>query len=122
MIIVEQGKVVEVCAEPGQFTYDASTEPSIFAGSLGEGIHRTFDTVKKRFTFWRRYRQRPESLLFLIQKELVDNKFGTANPIPFRVVDRNIGLDIDVSVRCNGVYSYKIVDPLLFLYKCVRKC
>ena len=50
MIIVEQGKVVEVCAEPGQFTYDASTEPSIFAGSLGEGIHRTFDTVKKRFT------------------------------------------------------------------------
>ena len=89
MIIVEQGKVVEVCAEPGQFTYDASTEPSIFAGSLGEGIHRTFDTVKKRFTFG-------------------------ANPIPFRVVDRNIGLDIDVSVRCNGVYSYKIVDPLLF--------
>ena len=54
-------------------------------------------------------------------KELVDNKFGTANPIPFRVVDRNIGLDIDVSVRCNGVYSYKIVDPLLFI-QCVRKC
>ena len=44
----------------------------------------------------------------------MDNKFGTATPIPFRVVDRNIGLDIDVSVRCNGVYSYKISDPMLF--------
>ena len=47
-------------------------------------------------------------------KELVDNKFGTPNPIPFRVVDQNIGLDIDVSVRCSGVYSYRIADPLLF--------
>ena len=113
MIIVEQGKVVEVCAEPGQFTYDASTEPSIFAGSLGEGIHRTFDTVKKRFTFGGDT-GKDQRVYYFNTKELVDNKFGTANPIPFRVVDRNIGLDIDVSVRCNGVYSYKIVDPLLF--------
>ena len=30
MIIVDQGKVVELCAEPGEFTYDASTEASIF--------------------------------------------------------------------------------------------
>ena len=47
-------------------------------------------------------------------KELVDNKFGTANPIPFRVVDSRIGLDVDVAVRCHGVYSYRIADPLLF--------
>ena len=47
-------------------------------------------------------------------KELIDNKFGTPNPIPFRVVDSKIGLDVDVSVRCSGVYSYKIADPLLF--------
>ena len=107
MIIVEQGKVVEVCAEPGQFTYDASTEPSIFAGSLGEGIHRTFDTVKQRFTFGGDT-GKDQRVYYFNTKELVDNKFGTANPIPFRVVDRNIGLDIDVSVRCNGVYSYKL--------------
>ena len=106
MIIVEQGKVVEVCAEPGQFTYDASTEPSIFSGSLGEGISRTFETVKKRFEFGGDTGKDQRVYYF--------NKFGTANPIPFRVVDRNIGLDIDVSVRCNGIYSYKIVDPLLF--------
>ena len=113
MMIVEQGKIVEVCAEPGEFTYDSSTEPSIFAGSLGEGIHRTFDTVKKRFTFGGDT-GKDQRVYYFNTKELVDNKFGTANPIPFRVVDRNIGLDIDVSVRCNGVYSYKIVDPLLF--------
>ena len=113
MIIVEQGKVVEVCAEPGQFTYDASTEPSIFAGSLGEGIHRTFDTVKKRFTFGGDT-GKDQRVYYFNTKELVDNKFGTPNPVPFRVVDQNIGLDIDISIRCNGVYSYKITDPLLF--------
>ena len=90
MMIVEQGKVVEFCAEPGQFVFDASTEPSIFTGSFGKSLLDTFKTVGRRFTF------------------------GTATPIPFRVVDRNIGLDIDVSVRCNGVYSYKISDPMLF--------
>ena len=51
MIIVEQGKVVEVCAEPGQFVYDRSTEPSIFYGDLGEGIRATFERIGQRFTF-----------------------------------------------------------------------
>ena len=51
MIIVEQGKIVEVCAEPGEFTYDSSTEPSIFSGSLGDSIKETFKQVGKRFTF-----------------------------------------------------------------------
>ena len=51
MIIVEQGKIVEVCAEPGEFTYDSSTEPSIFAGSLGESLKQTFKTIGKRFAY-----------------------------------------------------------------------
>lgn len=45
MMIVEQGKVVEVCAEPGEFRYDTSTEPGIFADSLGTSIVETFKTV-----------------------------------------------------------------------------
>ncbi len=113
MIIVEQGKVVDVCAEPGEYTYDSSTEPSVFAGSLGEGIKNTFKTIGKRFTFGGDTGKDQRIYYFNI-KEIIDNKFGTANPIPFRVVDRNVGLDLDVSVRCNGVYSYKIIDPILF--------
>ena len=113
MIIVEQGKIVEVCAEPGQFTYDTSSEPSIFTGSLGEGIVNTFKQIGKRFTFGGDT-GKDQRVYYFNTKELVDNKFGTPNPIPFRVVDSKIGLDLDVSIRCSGVYSYKIVDPLLF--------
>ena len=113
MMIVEQGRVVEVCAEPGEFTYDASTEPSIFSGSLGESILETFRTVGKRFTFGGDT-GKDQRVYYFNTKELVDNKFGTPNPIPFRVVDSKIGLDVDVSLRCSGVYSYRIADPLLF--------
>ncbi len=113
MIIVEQGKVVEVCAEPGEFTYDKSTEPSIFAGNLGQSIIDTFKTIGKRFTYGGDT-GKDQRIYYFNTKELIDNKFGTPNPIPFRVVDRAIGLDIDVSVRCSGVYSYKIANPLLF--------
>ncbi len=113
MIIVEQGKVVEVCAEPGEFTYDASTEPSIFAGNLGQSIVETFKTIGKRFAYGGDT-GKDQRVYYFNLKELIDNKFGTPNPIPFRVVDSKIGLDIDVSVRCSGVYSYKIADPLLF--------
>lgn len=113
MLIVEQGKVVEVCAEPGEFTYDSSTEPSIFAGSLGESIKQTFKTLGRRFTYGGDT-GKDQRVYYINTKELIDNKFGTPNPIPFRVVDRNIGLDVDMSVRCSGVYSYKIANPLLF--------
>lgn len=113
MIIVDQGKVVDVCAEPGEFVYDTSTEPSIFYGSLGESIKRSFSTIGKRFSFGGET-GKDQRVYFFNTKEIVGNKYGTANPVPFRVVDQNIGLDIDTAVRCNGEYSYKIVDPLLF--------
>ena len=113
MMIVEQGKIVDICAEPGEYTYDASTEPSIFSGNLGDAISKTFQTIGKRFTFGGDT-GKDQRVYYFNTKELIDNKFGTPNPIPFRVVDQNIGLDIDVSVRCSGVYSYRIADPLLF--------
>ncbi len=113
MIIVEQGKVVEVCAEPGEFVYDTSTEPSIFAGNLGQSILNSFKTLGRRFTFGGDT-GKDQRVYYFNTKEIMDNKFGTSNPIMFRVVDHNINLDIDVSLRCNGVYSYKMVDPILF--------
>lgn len=113
MIIVEQGKVVEVCAETGEYTYDTSTEPSVFTGNFGESLKETFKVMGKRFTFGGDT-AKDQRVYYINTKELLDNKFGTPNPVPFRVVDQNIGLDIDVSVRASGVYSYKISDPILF--------
>lgn len=113
MIIVDQGKIVEFCAEPGEFIYDASTEANIFAGPLEDSIINTFETVVKRFTYGGDT-AKDQRVYYFNLKEIVDNKYGTANPIPFRIIDKNIGLDMDISIRCHGVYSYKITDPLLF--------
>ena len=113
MIIVEQGKVVEVCAEPGEFTYDASTEPSIFSGSFGDSIKATFKNIGKRFTYGGEA-PKDQRVYYFNTKEIRDNKFGTANPFMFAVVNKEIGFRRTVQVRCNGVYSYKITDPLLF--------
>ena len=112
-LIVEQGKIVEVCAEPGEYTYDASTEPTIFSGNLGSSLDQVFDVIGKRFTYGGDT-GKDQRIYYINTKELIDNKFGTPNLVPFRVVDRNIGLDVDVSVRCSGVYSYRISNPLLF--------
>ena len=113
MIIVEQGKIVEVCAEPGEFTYDKSTEPSIFSGSLGESILNTFKTIGKRFTYGGDT-GKDQRVYYFNTKEIVDNKFGTATPISFRVVDSRINFDVDVSLRCNGIYTFRMTDPLKF--------
>ena len=113
MVIVEQGRIVDVCAEPGEYTYDKSTEPSLFTGKLSTSIKETFKTIGKRFTFGGDT-AKDQRVYYFNTKELVDNKFGTQNPIPFRVVDSKIGLDIDTSVRCSGIYSYKVADPILF--------
>ena len=113
MLIVEQGKVVDVCAEPGEFVYDSSTEPSIFYGGLGGSLVETFKAIGKRFTFGGDT-AKDQRVYFMNTKELMGNKYGTANPIPFRVVDTNIGLDMDIAIRCFGEYSFRIENPILF--------
>lgn len=113
MIIVEQGKIVEFCSESGEFVYDTSTEPSIFYGDLNDNIKRSFESLGKRFTFGGEP-GKDQRVYYFNKKEIPGNKYGTPTPIPFRVIDRNIGLDIDISIRCHGEYSYKIIDPILF--------
>ena len=116
MIIVEQGKVVEVCAEPGEYTYDTSTEPSIFAGKFGESLKNTFKAIGKRFTYGGDT-GKDQRVYYFNTKEIMGNKFGTPSPIIFEVVNKRLGMSRTVNVRCNGVYSYVISDPLLFYTK-----
>ncbi|MBQ8164990.1 MAG: SPFH domain-containing protein [Clostridia bacterium] len=116
MIIVEQGKVVDVCAEPGEYTYDSSTEPSIFAGSLGKSIIDTFKTIGKRFTYGGDT-GKDQRVYYFNTKEIIGNKFGTPSPIMFLVKNMEVGLTRTVQVRCNGIYAYQITNPLLFYTK-----
>ena len=113
MIIVEQGRIVEVCAEPGEFTYNSSTEPSIFSGKFGDSLKDSFKTFGKRFTYGGDT-AKDQRVYYFNTKEILDNKFGTANPIMFEVVNKRINMSRTVQVRCNGVYTYVITDPLLF--------
>ena len=116
MIIVEQGKVVEVCAEPGEYTYDTSTEPSIFAGSFGQSLLDSFKAIGKRFTYGGDT-GKDQRVYYFNTKEIMGNKFGTPSPIIFEVMNKHIGFSRTVNVRCNGVYSYIISDPVLFYTK-----
>ena len=113
MMIVDQGKIVEFTAEAGEFTWDSSSQPSIFYGDLGEGIKASFDQFVRRFGFGGDAGS-DQRVYFFNLKEIYGNKYGTTSPVPFRIVDANVGLDLDASVRCNGEYSYKMVDPILF--------
>ncbi len=113
MIIVDQGGIVDVCADAGEFVYDTSTEPSLFYGGLGESIKGSFTTLGRRFTFGGNT-AKDQRVYFFNTKEIMNNLFGTPTPVPFRVLDRNTGFDFDTAVRVNGQYSFKIVDPILF--------
>lgn len=113
MLIVEQGQVVDICAEPGVYTYDSKTEPSVFTGSLSESVKNVFATIGRRFEFGGEVGQ-DQRVYYFNTKELTGQKYGTANPIPFRVVDKNANIDLDISLKCFGEYSLKVVDPVLF--------
>lgn len=84
-MIVEQGKVVDMCAEPGEYTYDTGSAPTLFSGDLSDSIGAVFQNIGKRFTF------------------------GGEAPM-----DQRAGIDIDIAIRCFGEYSYRITNPILF--------
>ena len=115
MMIVEQGAIVEFSAQAGEFVWDNSTEPSIFYGNLSDNLKSTWEVLKKRFTFGANP-AKDQRIYYFNTKEIIGNKYGTANPVPFRVVYNNIGagLELEVSVKCFGEYSYKITNPMLF--------
>lgn len=112
-LVVVDGKVSEVAAEAGVFEFKSAVSPSVFSGSLGDGIMNTIKDIGSRITYGGQAGH-DQRVYYVNIKEIMGNRYGTVNPIPFRVVDNNIGLDVDVSLRCNGEYSFRITNPVLF--------
>ncbi|MCR5729929.1 MAG: SPFH domain-containing protein [Ruminococcus sp.] len=113
MIMVDQGIVTEIATEPGIYKYDTGTSPSLFSSTFGAGLKNTFKEM------WDRIKHggdaaKDQRIYYFNMKELLDNKFGTQNPVPFRVTYQDLNRSFTVGVRCNGIYSYKIADPVLF--------
>ena len=85
MIIVDQGGIVEFCADAGEFVYDSSTEPSLFYGNLGESVKNTFSNIGKRFTFGGNAAKDQRIYLQLISREIM-NKASLVQQALFRSV------------------------------------
>ena len=113
IIIVENGKVIDVCAEPGAYEYDTKTSPSVFGGKFLEGLKGVAKETWERFQF-AGGTGKDQRIYYFNLKEIMGNKYGTATPIPFRLIDTNINMDMDISIRCNGEFSYRVVNPMLF--------
>lgn len=113
MMIVEQGKVIEVCDEPGEYIFDNERTQGVFTNEPGVAVNLLLEKSKERF---KRGGQTTidQRVYYFNTKEITGNRYGTPSAIPFRVVDANVGLDIDVSIRCFGTFSYRITNPLLF--------
>ena len=114
MMIVDQGQIVEFAAEPGEYTYDASTEPTIFSGNFGESVKQSFAAMGKRFTFGGEP-AKDQRVYFFNTKEIMGNKYGTPAPISITaLVDRAVSRTLTIGIRCFGEYSFRICDPMLF--------
>jgi len=112
-LIIDNGRIAEVCAEEGSYTFDQSTEPSVFYGSLGKGLIEAFKNIGDRF----KYGGQPgkeQRIYYFNTKEIMGNKYGTPSPIPYLIVDPNINLRLTISLRANGEYSYHIMNPMAF--------
>lgn len=112
-VVVEQGQVIDICAEPGEYRFDSASEPSIFNGTLSEGIKNTIAEIGKRITFGGGP-YTDQRIYYFNTKELTSLKYGTASPVPFRVVDARAGIDMDIRVKAFGEYSIKVTNPVLF--------
>lgn len=111
-IIVDDGVVVEVANEPGNYTFDTSKSPSIFDGGF-KGIKDTFMQMVERFTYGG-VTNRDQHVYYINTKEITGNMYGTASPVPFNVSDPSINLNLQVMLKCNGEYSIKVTNPILF--------
>jgi len=111
MIIVENGKIVDFCSEPGQYVYNTQLQPSLFGGGLKD-LGPSFAQVGKRFLAGGAPTDQ-QKVYYINTKEILNNKIGWGK-IPFRHYDPEFDKSIVVQVQGFGMYTFKIADPLLF--------
>ena len=106
MMVIDNGEIKEFTATPGTFTYDTSSEPSIFTGKLGEGIKNTFKTIGKRFTYGG-MPARDQRVYYVNLLVITGNKFGS--PQPKKITDEKYGM---LEVTFFGEYAFQVKDPM----------
>ena len=109
MMIVDNGEVVEFTAEEGTYTFDKSTEPSIFTGELGKSIIDTIKTIGKRITYGGQT-ARDQRVYYVNTLVIAGNKFGS--PQPKKITDEKYGM---LEVTFFGEYAFQVVDPVLLV-------
>lgn len=109
MMIIDNGEIVEFTAESGTYTFDTSSEPSIFTGSLGDGIINTFKTIGKRFTYGGQA-AKDQRVYYVNLLNITGNKFGS--PQPKKITDEKYGM---LEVTFFGEYAFKVIDPIVLV-------
>ena len=116
-VIYDSGKILDATAEPGTYTFDGSTTPSFFAGQFGP----VFKEMWERFKFGGAI-AKEQAVFFFNSKEIVGNKFGTPNPVPYRdwghplMNARNGGYTpMRLDIKCYGTYTFRITNPAVFM-------
>lgn len=109
MMIIDNGEIKEFTAEPGTFTYETSSESSIFTGGLGKGIIDTFKTIGKRFTYGG-MPAKDQRVYYVNLLTVTGNKFGS--PQPKKITDEKYGM---LEVTFFGEYAFKVVDPVILV-------
>ncbi|QQO07826.1 SPFH domain-containing protein [Breznakiella homolactica] len=105
MLLTDGGKIIDYSAEPGYFTVNTGTAPSLFNGQADEAIMVAF----KRFQFGG-ISPKAMRVYFVNTQEIRDIPFGTQSPVNYFDNFYNA----ELSLRANGYYSIRIVNPLLF--------
>ncbi len=109
MMIIDNGQIKEFTSEAGTYTFDSSSEPSIFTGGLGKGIIDTFKTIGKRFTYGGQT-AKDQRVYYVNLLTIVGNKFGS--PQAKKITDEKYGM---LEVTFFGEYAFKVVDPVLLV-------
>lgn len=109
MMIIDNGAITEFSSTPGTFTYDSSSEPSIFTDGLGKGIVETIKTIGKRITYGGQT-AKDQRVYYVNLLAITGNKFGS--PQPRKITDDKYGM---IEVTFYGEYAFKVTDPALLV-------